>query len=185
MTDRLSRYFTPFIVLLALGAFLAYGFTGNWPTAWNALTAVLIIACPCALALASPFTMGNALRILGRNHFFVKNAIAVETLASLNHMVFDKTGTITQNEKDDVNWQGEPLTDSEKETLASLLYQSGHPLSRSIYRHLQATGRTAVDHFLETEGKGLYGEVNGQALRIGSAAWCDVKNAPSAEGETA
>lgn len=185
MTDRLSRYFTPFIVLLALGAFLGYGLAGNWPTAWNALTAVLIIACPCALALASPFTMGNALRILGRNRFFVKNAIAVETLASLNHIVFDKTGTITQSEKDEVHWQGEPLTETETEHLASLLRQSGHPLSRSIYRHLHVAGRYAVGHFMAAGGKGLYGEVRGVALRIGSAGWCHAGEVNSVEGETA
>lgn len=174
-TDRLSRYFTPAIVLLALGSFLGYGLSGNWSVAWNAFTAVLIVACPCALALASPFTLGNALRILGRNHFFVKNAIAVETLAVVDHIVFDKTGTITQNGKEDIVWEGAPLGACETEMLASLLRQSGHPLSRTVYRYLRCSGRMEVRHFSETEGKGLYGETGDHTLRIGSADWCGVE----------
>jgi len=175
MTDRLSHYFTPVIMAIALASFTFYALHGDWPTAWNALTAVLIVACPCALALASPFTMGNALRILGRNCFFLKNAIAVETLASVNHMVFDKTGTITQDGKTDVIWHGEPPTPAETEYMASLCRQSTHPLSRAICKHLCAQGRYTVQHFLETGGKGLYGEINGHRIGLGSAEWCGVE----------
>ena len=184
ITDRLSRYFTPAIVTIAVAAFGVYGSRGEWPAAWNAFTAVLIVACPCALALAAPFAMGNALRILGRNRFFVKNAGAVETLASVDHIVFDKTGTITQTGKDDLYWEGESLTPQEENGLVSLLRQSGHPLSRGIYRHLRAAGNVPFSGFTEEEGKGIAGQAGGYAWRIGSAAWCSVKPAGSGEGET-
>lgn len=184
ITDKLSRYFTPVIIGIACVSFLGYGLYGDWATAWNAFTAVLIVACPCALALASPFAMGNALRILGRNRFYIKNALALETLTFVNHLVFDKTGTITQNGKDDVIWEGEALGEEEKEYIASLLLQSGHPLSRSIYRHMHITAVWPIQHFMEVEGKGLYGEVDGHILRIGSAGWCSVKQPGHLQGCT-
>lgn len=174
MTDKVSQYFTPIIIVVALVAFLFYGTQGNWATAWNALTSVLIVACPCALALASPFAMGNALRILGRNHFFVKNAITVESLAMINHIVFDKTGTITENGKDDIIWEGKKLSDEEQNMLASLLKQSGHPLSRGIYRILQHTGNLIATDYQEKDGKGLVARFNSNEIRLGSAEWCGV-----------
>ena len=184
MTDRLSRYFTPLIMGIAILAFGYYGLRGNWPTAWNAFTAVLIVACPCALALASPFAMGNALRILGKRHFFVKNAITLETLASINHMVFDKTGTITENGKNDIAWEGKDRSPVEAGQLASLVKQSGHPLSRAIYGMLGVAGEWPVLEFMETEGKGICGRVGGHRIYVGSAAWCSVNDTRDREGAT-
>jgi Cu+-exporting ATPase len=179
LTDKLSHYFTPAIIAIAIVSFSVYVLQGNWATAWNALTAVLIVACPCALALASPFAMGNALRILGKHHFFVKNAISLETLASINHIVFDKTGTLTQNGKEDIEWQGRPLSIIEQEMSASLLKQSGHPLSRGIYSYLETPGNLSIQNFEEREGKGIYGEINGHRLWIGSQSWCDMVPKPN------
>ena len=62
----------------------------------NAFTAVLIIACPCALALSTPFTLGNTMRIFGRKNFFIKNTAVVEVLSNIDTIVFDKTGTLTE-----------------------------------------------------------------------------------------
>ncbi|MFX8477679.1 hypothetical protein ABTL82_19635, partial [Acinetobacter baumannii] len=61
---------------------------------WNAVTAVLIVACPCALLLSNTFTNGNILRILSKNHLYIKNAQTIEDLANINFIVFDKTGTL-------------------------------------------------------------------------------------------
>ena len=68
-------------------------------TAFNVFTAILIVACPCALALTAPFTLGNVLRILGKRKFYLKNALVIEQLAKVDTIVFDKTGTITTNKK--------------------------------------------------------------------------------------
>jgi len=184
ITDKLSHYFTPAIIAIALFSFLFYSLQNDWATAWNALTAVLIVACPCALALASPFSMGNALRILGRNHFFVKNAITLETLSAVNHIVFDKTGTITQNGKDDIIWEGETLSPQQINMIASLMKQSGHPLSRGIFKKLDVTEEFPIQRFSEIEGNGLYGEVNGHQIYIGSAGWCLVDTRKKKEGST-
>lgn len=175
ITDRLSRYFTPAIFLIAAVSLGFYGFKGDWATGWNAFTAVLIVACPCALALASPFTLGNTLRILGRNRFFLKNAIAVETLAAVNHAVFDKTGTITQTGKEEIEPYTCTLNANETEITASLLKQSSHPLSRNLFRYLSSPGNLPVEEFMEIEGKGLEGIISGKKIRVGSADWCGIQ----------
>lgn len=184
MTDRLSTYFTPILLAVSIITLLVYGIVGNWSTGWNAFTAVLIVACPCALALASPFAMGNALRILGRNHFFVKNGIAIETLASVDHIVFDKTGTITEMGKDDIEWSGVALSDEQLMMMASLLKQSGHPLSRSLFKCINQKDVFPLSTFLEKEGKGLCAVIQNNYIKIGSADWCDVNHAEKKNGIT-
>ena len=74
ITDKISRYFTPALLVLAIVSFLYWIFIDT-NTAFNVFTAILIVACPCALALTAPFTLGNVLRILGKRKFYLKNAI--------------------------------------------------------------------------------------------------------------
>ena len=112
ITDTISRYFTPILLLIA---FLGFGY---WimidaNTAFNVFTAVLIVACPCALALTAPFTFGNVLRILGKQKFYLKNALVIEQLAKVDTIVFDKTGTITTNKKSNISYEGTTLSDAE------------------------------------------------------------------------
>ena len=77
------------------------------------LTAVLIVACPCSLLLSATFTYGNMLRIFGKNKLYLKNAGVIESLAKINTIVLDKTGTITQNKSSAVIYEGTPLTSKE------------------------------------------------------------------------
>lgn len=128
---------------------------------------VLIVACPCALALSSPYTFGNAIRILGRNRFYLKNAAVVEKLAMTDMLVFDKTGTLTSSEQFEVIYHGRPIDEHEKVQLSSLFAQSTHPLSQSLFRHL---GQVALplEHFEEHLGQGLSAAIRGVLLRAGS-----------------
>ena len=87
-------------------------------------TAVLIIACPCALALSAPFTFGNVLRILGRNKFYLKNAAVIEQLSKINTIVFDKTGTITQSSDSYISFKGTDFSSKQLSALYSLFRQS-------------------------------------------------------------
>ena len=88
ITDKISRYFTPALLLLSVVSFLYWVFI-DVATAFNVFTAILIVACPCALALTAPFTMGNVLRIMGNRKLYLKNAIAIEQLAKVDSIVFD------------------------------------------------------------------------------------------------
>ncbi len=108
ITDTISRYFTPILLLISFAGF-GYWIFIDATIAFNVFTAVLIVACPCALALTAPFTYGNILRILGKKKFYLKNALVIEQLSNVDTLVFDKTGTITTNKKSNISYQGTPL----------------------------------------------------------------------------
>jgi hypothetical protein len=95
LTNRYSRRFTFLVVAIALGAAIFWALNGQAARGLTAFTSVLIVACPCALALAAPFTLGTAQRLLARLNVFVKNALVLERMAEVRAIVFDKTGTLT------------------------------------------------------------------------------------------
>jgi Cu+-exporting ATPase len=169
LTDNISQYFTFFILGLAFVAAGYWYYTDHIAIAINVFTAVLIVACPCALALSAPFTMGNVLRILGRNRFYVKNAETLEEMATITHVVFDKTGTITQNDKSKVSFVGEELNEIEKRNLKAILRQSNHPLSRTLYDSIFALGNVDTSAFEELAGKGMIATIDENEYKVGSA----------------
>lgn len=170
LADRAGRYFTAVILGVAGLSFL-YWAPGDFGKAVNAFTAVLIIACPCAVALSIPFTMGNVLRILGRNRFYVKNTNVLEAFSAVTAVVFDKTGTITNLSQNAVHFSGRRLTGGDQIALKSLAYQSSHPLSRQIVESMPEVPVAPLDGFVEIPGKGLSGRVSGRFVRLGSAAF--------------
>ena len=127
ITYKISRYFTPALLLLAFASFGFWLFI-DVTTAFNVFTAILIVACPCALALTTPFTLGNVLRIMGNRKLYLKNAIVVEQLAKVDTIVFDKTGTITTHKKSAIMQEG-IFYDSDLVLLKNALRGSNHPLS--------------------------------------------------------
>jgi Cu+-exporting ATPase len=168
ITDRISRYFTP--ALLAL-AFLSLGY---WifidiATAFNVFTAILIVACPCALALTAPFTLGNVLRILGNRKIYLKNALVVEQLAKVDTIVFDKTGTITTNKKTAITYEGTEMNPYELQLLKNVLRGSNHPLSRRLYEYIPNQEKLEPSSFEEIIGKGIFAEIDGNTIKLGSS----------------
>ncbi len=182
LADQVGKAFTIVILLIAF-ATLFYWAPRHLPTAVNAFTAVLIIACPCAVALAIPFIFGNAIRILGRHRFFLKNTSVIERLAQIRHVIFDKTGTITQREEGHISFEGAPLDWTERQALLRLTEQSTHPASRRIHQFLeQLNGHksTTLDEDLlqvkewkEVIGKGIQGIVAHKFIKIGSSDFMD------------
>lgn len=168
LTDRISKHFTALVLSIAIIATIFWLFK-DYNLALNVFTSVLIIACPCAIALAAPFTLGNMLRIFGRHKFYLKNAHVIERLASIDTAIFDKTGTITTNAKSTVEYEGESLDNGEKTCIKSLMRQSNHPLSRILYEYLYAEKNEDVKEFKEIIGKGLRGIVDGKEVKIGSS----------------
>ncbi len=167
ITDRISRYFTPILLLIAFSGFGYWVFI-NANTAFNVFTAVLIVACPCALALTAPFTFGNILRILGKDKFYLKNALVIEQLAKVDTIVFDKTGTITTNKKSNILYEGNSLSAENLVLIKNVLRASNHPLSRMLYDFLPETKKIKIDHFEEITGKGILAEIDENIIRIGS-----------------
>lgn len=176
-----SKYFTIALLSLAVGSAL-FWWWADPSRSWSALTAVLIIACPCALALSSPFALGNAMRLLGRSRFYLKSPETIERMAAADHLVFDKTGTITQPSESQIVWEGRDLTLQEKHAVFALCSQSVHPLSRRIvaYLELPSSERQAVTGFQEQPGKGMEGYAEGISLKLGSAAFLKMRHLPEA-----
>ena len=172
ITDQISRYFTPILLLIAFASF-GYWIFIDANTAFNVFTAVLIVACPCALALTAPFTFGNVLRILGKQKFYLKNALVIEQLSKVDTIVFDKTGTITTNKKSNITFDGTAISQDHISLIKNTLRGSNHPLSRMLYDFLLDSKKTKVDSFQELTGKGIIAEINGHTVVIGSAAFVD------------
>lgn len=172
LTNRYSRRFTFLVVAIALGAAIFWIASGNWPRGLKAFTSVLIVACPCALALAAPFTLGTAQRLLARGKVFLKNVQVLERLAQVDAIVFDKTGTLTAAGTRGISFEGEPLAAAEKSWISSLARHSTHPLSVRLAEELSSDASfEAVESFGETPGCGIEGKVQGHKILIGSHAW--------------
>lgn len=170
LTNTISKHFTITILAIALIA-TAFWLFYDASQALNVFTAVLIIACPCAIALAAPFTFGNMLRIFGKLKFYVKNASVIEQLASISTIIFDKTGTITSNKKSTATYDGISLSTEEENLLKSTLRGSNHPLSRKLYDILEENDIVPISDFEEHLGKGIQAVYNDKSIKIGSASF--------------
>ncbi|MES2377848.1 MAG: heavy metal translocating P-type ATPase metal-binding domain-containing protein [Bacteroidota bacterium] len=165
--EKVSKYFT--IVLLSIAfATLIFWLPTDVRRGFAAFTAILIVACPCALALSTPFTMSAALSIFDRNHFYLKNVAVVEQLAAIDTIVMDKTGTITTGTVNNIKLEA-ILTDAQKQLVYSLCSNSSHPLSRIICHYLGNMDQLAVSGYSEVAGKGVQAHINGQFVMAGSA----------------
>ncbi len=172
ITDRVSRFFTPILLLLAITVLIVWLFIDTYQ-AFNVFTAVLIVACPCALALTAPFTLGNVLRIMGRKKMYLKNAIVIEQLAKVDTIVFDKTGTITTNKKTAIIYDGKELNDFQITLLKNALRGSNHPLSRRLYDYLPEVEKLNSISFEEITGKGVVATFNEGKVKFGSSSFVD------------
>lgn len=177
LTNRYSQRFTKLVLVIAIGS-AAYWAFADASRAVKAFTSVLIVACPCALALAAPFALGTAVRLLGGRKIFLKNAHVIESLAKVDAVVFDKTGTLTAAGAGSVTWDGAPLGEAEERWLYSMTRHSTHPLAVRVgdaiaREHFPDTVRS----FLETAGCGMEGSVAGNEIWMGSQAWLESRGA--------
>ena len=167
--NRVGRYFVAVTLLLAVGTLVYWG-PRDTVTMWRAFTSVLIIACPCALSLATPFAFGAALRVLGRHKLYLKNSAVIETLARADTIVFDKTGTLTDTAQAEVQYHGRPLLPLEKQLIATAAAQSTHPLSQRLARELGGAPLVLLS-CEETPGQGIYAVSEaGGTVRLGKCS---------------
>jgi Cu+-exporting ATPase len=171
--DKISRYFLVIILIIAVLASIAWAFFDP-SRITQIVVAILIVACPCALALSAPFTYGNIMRVLGRKGLFLKNTAVIERLNSITDVVFDKTGTLTSSAGLEVEYVGDFLTEEEKEMICAISNSSTHPLSRAIVTYFKSAGIFAeheINAFEEVSGKGVSGQMNGKIVQVGSASY--------------
>ena len=185
LSNQVSKYFTWIVLFITLATGL-YWWIYDISLLWNAVTAVLIVACPCALALSVPFTFGNMIRLMGKKGLYLKNSSVIENLASISQIIFDKTGTITHKGASDVNYHGEVLTETEKESVFVLVSNSLHPLSVAVRESFQNTKSTiSPSNFEEIQGKGIQGVVEGNHLQLGSTSFLELSGQEKNKNTTA
>lgn len=180
-SDTASKYFSIVLLMIAIGSAAFWiGYTQDITKAVASFTAVLIIACPCALALSTPFTLAAVLSIFDRNKFYLKSTAVVEELARIDTFVFDKTGTITNPEAAGFSFHGN-ITAAQKQLLCDLARNSGHPLSRELVKLLNINKVYPVDDYAEKIGRGISGRINGNKVKLGSSAFIGLPliNSPS------
>jgi Cu+-exporting ATPase len=175
LTDKISKNFTIIVLSIAMLSTIFWLFL-DASKALNVFTAVLIIACPCAIALAAPFTLGNLLRIFGKQKFYLKNATVIEQLASIDHIIFDKTGTLTTNKESTISYEGASLNNDDKIAIKSSLRASNHPLSRTLYKSFNDIETVQLNSFNEVLGKGIETKYLNKELKIGSASFVNSLN---------
>jgi len=175
-----SRYFT--YVLFSIAAITAIYWQIIDPAkTWAAVSAILIVACPCALLLSANFTNGAMLRKLQKSGLYVKNANVLERLAEADTIVFDKTGTLTEQKEAAIVYAGLPLSLQEQQWIRTLAYQSAHPLSRAIVSFLPFSKALPVKNYKEEKGRGAFGLVQGQGIKMGSASYINDKYEETAQ----
>jgi len=173
-----SRYFTGALFTVAFTA-AAFWYFYDPSKIWPVVTAVLIVACPCSLLLSATFTFGNMVRIFGKNKLYLKNANVIETLAGIDTIVFDKTGTITETNVGDLQYTGTDLSNTDKSVIKKITGQSSHTLSQLINSSFALDEMEyelpEINHFEEFAGKGIAATVNQIPVKVGSANFLDKK----------
>jgi Cu+-exporting ATPase len=189
LADRIAAWFVPLVVAVALAALLAWGLFGPEPAwirgFWHAIS-VLIIACPCALGLATPMSVMVATGRAAQAGILFKDAAAIERLATVDVLVFDKTGTLTEGRPTVA--QMVPATGFDEQALlglaASVAARSEHPYARAIARLAteRGTRRNAAAAFRATAGAGMEALVLGRRVRMGSLGFLGHGLEPATEG---
>ncbi|AEL28622.1 heavy metal translocating P-type ATPase [Cyclobacterium marinum] len=173
LANRISGKFTFTVLFIAFGALIYWSFS-DVSIGVRAFTSVLIITCPCALAMSTPFTLGNVMRIFGKGGFYLKNTQVIEKIAGIDSLVFDKTGTLTAPSKAKVNYQGENLTEESKRMIKALVNYSVHPLSNSINQWIGNIDPVILNDVEEIPGKGLQAKYKSKTISLGSALFLGV-----------
>ncbi|CAI1638913.1 copper-exporting P-type ATPase CopA [Serratia liquefaciens] len=189
LADRISAVFVPTVVAIALFSAAIWYFFGPQPQLVYTLviaTTVLIIACPCALGLATPMSIISGVGRAAEFGVLVRDADALQQASQLDTLVFDKTGTLTEGQPRVV----EILTFnqvSEQQALrwaAALEQGASHPLARAIVDHAEGQALPQVKQFRTLRGAGVSGEVDGMKLLLGNAALLQQHQVATAELDT-
>lgn len=173
---KLSRYFT--IVLFILAAITAVFWAVNDPSKiLPSVSAMLIVACPCALLLSATYTNGNLLRIFSSNGLYLRDASVIEQLGNINHIVFDKTGTLTSGSHT-ITATGYQLTEEEKNQVYAVVCLSKHPYSIALAKLLGGHEPVKPGSWQEIKGAGIEATVGDNTILVGSAGFTGVKAYP-------
>ncbi|MBI3368813.1 MAG: cation-translocating P-type ATPase [Burkholderiales bacterium] len=172
--DQVAAVFVPAVAVLAVVTLLGWGLLGDigWSEALIRAVSVLVIACPCALGLATPVTLIVGLGLAARRGILVRDAQALELMRQVSVVAFDKTGTLTEGRPRVI---GCLALDGDETALlagaAALQAGSEHPLARAVLNAAEGLARPTAQGLHAEPGRGMRGQVDGRELSLGSALW--------------
>lgn len=180
LADQVSEIFVPAVLIIAFGTILAWGLvTGNWETAIINGVAVLVIACPCALGLATPTAIMVGTGSAARAGILIKDAEALELAHSISTVAFDKTGTLTEGKPEVVQFLSDETEPAAVlKLVAAIQAGSEHPLAHAVAKKAKTEGISIVSaqNVKAIPGRGLQGEVNGQTILVGTEVLMKERN---------
>ena len=174
IADRISSIFVPIVLVVALSTLIITGFlTQNWETALIHSVAVLVIACPCALGLATPTAIMVGTGLGAKNGILIKGGESLEAAAKIQAIILDKTGTITKGKPDVTDYETRPNTDKNEilSWMMALEKNSEHTLGKAIFNYgakKLAIDAQKVDDFKALVGSGISGTINGMPMYMGA-----------------
>ena len=178
IVDRISAIFVPVILIIALITLLAWGFISqDWQQALLHAVAVLVIACPCALGLATPTAIMVGTGVAARHGILIKDAEALETLHNVNTVAFDKTGTLTVGKPElvELDVMGTETADEIVSLAASMQAGSEHPLAKAILA--KAKSYNYAQNITSVAGSGVMATIDNHQFYLGSLRWMKSLNA--------
>jgi Cu+-exporting ATPase len=167
----LSNYFST--ILFSIAFITAIYWEINDPAiTWKAVTAILIVACPCSLLITATFTFGNLIHLFSKKGLYLKNANVIEQLASANTIVFDKTGTLSSSINSKISYNGKQLDDTVIAAIKAISLQSSHPLSKALatwdeWQSIQ--NLPFISNFSEVMGQGIEANCKNMKIKLGKA----------------
>lgn len=174
--QKASQYFTLGLFTLATLAAIYWSIYDS-SKVWNAVTAVLLVACPCALLLCVTFTHGHFLSLMAKNGFYLKGAKSLEKMNQIKHIVFDKTGTLTQTKNPTIDYEGQKLSGNDLDMVAAVANESIHPHARQISKSLDRP-KMAIDEVINFPGLGIVGKIGQSMIELGSKEFLKIEGLP-------
>ncbi len=175
LVDKVSAVFVPVVIVIALITLLGWGlYSANWEQAILNAVAVLVIACPCALGLATPTAIMAGTGVAARHGILIKDAKALELAHSITQVIFDKTGTLTEGKPVLLAFKAVNGDDQTLLELAASIEQSSlHPLAKAVVEKLKQIGKTPAlaTTVQDLAGRGLKGQVSNKIVYVGNQHW--------------
>jgi P-type Cu+ transporter len=176
LSDKFSTYFLVAVLIISAISAIVWAFIDPSRMV-EVVVAILIVACPCALALSGPFTYGNSMRLLGRKGLYLKHVSVVKDIENITDIVFDKTGTLTEV-SNLVHYEGVKLSEEQKLILYTIADYSTHPyavaLKNELHAYIENLEAPNILQFEEIKGKGMKASYLGLEYVLGSASFLDV-----------
>lgn len=182
IADKVASVYAPIVHILALSTLLGWGILGgDWHFALMNAVGVLIITCPCALALAVPIAHVVAAGRLFERGIMMRDGAGLERVAEVDRVAFDKTGTLTLGQP---VLAGQPRgAQADLIAAAALAARSNHPLSKALVAAVPGPHPVFSGDIAETAGRGVEGRVDGHVYRLGQPAWCGADPLPDARSQ--